>query len=99
MIFCNDPRTKKKTTLDVHSADTGYSTSIVSHGTAELCEKMTEFFDCIKVRNQKEGVKSRNPDVAQYKSADGSSSLVSIGFHENRHFKIAFFEEIYDSPG
>ena len=43
-----------------------------THGTAELCEKMNKFFDCTNVRNQKEAVKSRNPNVAPYKSTDDS---------------------------
>ena len=40
------------------------------HGTAEFCDKMNTFFDCLNVRNQSEFVKQRKPEVAPYKEMD-----------------------------
>ena len=37
-----------------------------THGTAELCEYMDKFFDCLNVRNQIEGVKKRKSFLQPY---------------------------------
>ena len=39
-----------------------------THGSAEFCEKMNKFFDCLNVRNQTEHIKGRKVVVAPYKN-------------------------------
>ena len=41
-----------------------------THGSAEFCEKMNKFFDCLNVRNQTECVKQRKETVAPYKDTE-----------------------------
>ena len=41
-----------------------------THGTADFCQKMNKFFDCLNVRNQTEHVKQRKSDVAPYREED-----------------------------
>ena len=38
------------------------------HGTAEVCEYMDNFFDCLNVRNQLEGIKKRKPFLEPYRN-------------------------------
>ena len=43
---------------------------VETHGSAEFCQQMNKFFDCLNVRNQTEFVKQRNENVAPYKDKD-----------------------------
>ena len=43
---------------------------VETHGTAEFCSKMNQFFDCTNVRNQSEHIKTRNEMVTPYRETN-----------------------------